>query len=255
MAFIADIVTQLRRLESALNEALLRLQQAQDTRRYTTARLPGAAFSQPAASVARLPRRNAARSGRRRVGQAHDAAARSRGADRRIGAPSPRLAGPTCAKAIFRPFAANCSPTRCSSASLRYCTPGRTAFAASRSAPAKHRVNRCLQRHSSNSRRALADTATIATVCGCWSNACATRPKPTRNASPSPAAMAGSESGAKRPRRLARPGGLVPAGRTSGGSLALVAPDEQHQALARADVLLVALSPALVVKTGGASRS
>ncbi len=31
MAFIADIVTQIRRLESALNEALLRLQQAQDT--------------------------------------------------------------------------------------------------------------------------------------------------------------------------------------------------------------------------------
>lgn len=31
MAFIEDIVTQLRRLETALNEALLRLQQAQDS--------------------------------------------------------------------------------------------------------------------------------------------------------------------------------------------------------------------------------
>nr|SAY45644.1 Uncharacterised protein [Serratia marcescens] len=31
MAFIEDIVTPLRRLETALNEALLRLQQAQDT--------------------------------------------------------------------------------------------------------------------------------------------------------------------------------------------------------------------------------
>lgn len=31
MAFVTDIVTQLRRLEPALNEALLRLQQAQDT--------------------------------------------------------------------------------------------------------------------------------------------------------------------------------------------------------------------------------
>ncbi|WP_268593414.1 CHAD domain-containing protein, partial [Escherichia coli] len=31
MAFVAEIVTQLRRLEPALNEALLRLQQAQDS--------------------------------------------------------------------------------------------------------------------------------------------------------------------------------------------------------------------------------
>ncbi|RTF24527.1 CHAD domain-containing protein, partial [Serratia marcescens] len=31
MAFIEDIVTRLRRLEAALNEALLRLQQAQDS--------------------------------------------------------------------------------------------------------------------------------------------------------------------------------------------------------------------------------
>ncbi|RTF24314.1 CHAD domain-containing protein, partial [Serratia marcescens] len=31
MAFVAEIVTQFRRLEPALNEALLRLQQAQDS--------------------------------------------------------------------------------------------------------------------------------------------------------------------------------------------------------------------------------
>ncbi|MEX0634491.1 CHAD domain-containing protein [Serratia ureilytica] len=77
MAFlVADIVTQLRRLEPALNEALLRLQQAQDTealhdlrvclrRIRSLLRLRRARAAPPPSAAAR----------RHRVGQAHDAAA------------------------------------------------------------------------------------------------------------------------------------------------------------------------------------
>jgi len=257
MAFIADIVTQLRRLESALNEALLRLQQAQDTEALHDLRVclrrirsllrplrgcPGATrLDRAAAELGKLTTPLRALEVLI-VELAHhrlDWQANVRQSD---------------FQARCRQLLAN--PLLISFPSLLHAWPHRFRRIAQR--PAKHRVNRRLQRQQRQLRRALADT-------GYDRHRLRLLVKRLRYAAEaypqrlplSPAAMAGlkavqnalgdwhdREVWCLQAEHQADLWPLLPRWQA-----------EQHQALARADVLLVALSPALVAKTGGASRS
>lgn len=111
MAFIEDIVTQLRRLETALNEALLRLQQAQDSEALHDLRVCLRRIRSLLRPLRGCP-------GATRLDRA-----------------AAELGRPTCAGAIFRLAAVNCSPIRSSSTFPRCCTPGRAASAAPHDAP------------------------------------------------------------------------------------------------------------------------
>ena len=157
MAFIEDIVTQLRRLETALNESAAAA--AAGARQRSAARPArlSAPHSQPAAPVAQLPRCNAARSGRRRVRAAHDAAARSRV----LIAELARHRLDWQANVRRSDLQARCRqllthPQLIDFPSLLHAWPRRFRRTARRTA--KYRLNRRLQRQQRQLRRALADT-------------------------------------------------------------------------------------------------
>ncbi|EMK1278919.1 CHAD domain-containing protein [Serratia marcescens] len=257
MVFVADIVTQLRRLEPALNEALLRLQQAQDTEALRDLRVclrrirsllrplrgcPGATrLDRAAAELGRLttPLRDLevliAELARHRL----DWQANVRQSD---------------LQARYRQLLAH--PQIIDFPSLLHAWPRRFRRTARRTA--KHRLNRRLQRQQQQLRRALADT-------GYDRHRLRLLIKRLRYAAEaypqrlplSPAAMAGLKAAQSalgdwhdrevwclQAEHQADLWPLLPRWQA-----------EQRQTLAKADDLLAALSSALAAKTGGASRS
>lgn len=257
MAFVAEIVTQLRRLEPALNEALLRLQQAQDSEALHDLRVclrrirsllrplrgcPGATrLDRAAAELGRLttPLRDLevliAELARHRL----DWQANVRQSE---------------FQTRYRQLLAH--PQLIGFPSLLHAWPRR--FRRSAQRVAEHRLNRRLQRQQRQLCRALADT-------GYDRHRLRLLIKRLRYAAEaypqrlplSPAAMASLKAAQNalgdwhdrevwclQAEHQADLWPLLPRWQT-----------EQRQALVSADALLAALSPALAAKTGGASRS
>lgn len=257
MAFIAEIVTQLRRLEPALNEALLRLQQAQDSEALHDLRVclrrirsllrplrgcPGATrLDRTAAELGRLttPLRDLevliVELARHRL----DWQANVRQSE---------------FQARYRQLLTR--PQLIGFPSLLHAWPRRFRRSAQRAA--KHRVNRRLQRQQRQLCRALADTGydrhRLRLLIKSLRYAAEAYPQ---SLPLSPAAMASLKAAQNalgdwhdrevwclQAEHQADLWPLLPRWQA-----------EQRQALVSADALLAALSPALAAKTGGASRS
>jgi hypothetical protein len=184
MAFIEDIVTQLRRLETALNEALLRLQQAQDSEALHDLRVclrrirsllrplrgcPGATrLDRAAAELGRLttPLRDLEVLIAELASHRLDWQANVRRSDLQA----------RCRQLLAHPQLIDFP-------SLLHAWPRRFRRTARRTA--KYRLNRRLQRQQRQLRRALADTGYDRHHLRLLINACVTPPKPIRNAFPS----------------------------------------------------------------------
>lgn len=254
MAFVADIVTQLRRLEPALNEALLRLQQAQDTEALHDLRVclrrirsllrplrgsPGATrLDRAAAELGRLttPLRDLevliAELARHRL----DWQANVRRSD---------------LQALCRQLLAH--PQLIDFPLLLHAWPRRFRRTARRTA--KYRLNRRLQRQL---RRALADTGydrhRLRLLIKRLRYAAEAYPQRLSLSAEATAGLKAAQNAlgdwhdrevwCLQAEHQADLWPLLPLWQV-----------EQRQALARADTLLAALSPALAAKTGGASRS
>lgn len=257
MAFIEDIVTQLRRLETALNEALLRLQQAQDTEALHDLRVclrrirsllrplrgsPGATrLDRAAAELGRLttPLRDLevliAELARHRL----DWQANVRRSD---------------LQALCRQLLAH--PQLIDFPLLLHAWPRRFRRTARRTA--KYRLNRRLQRQQRQLRRALADTGydrhRLRLLIKRLRYAAEAYPQRLSLSAEATAGLKAAQNAlgdwhdrevwCLQAEHQADLWPLLPLWQV-----------EQRQALARADTLLAALSPALAAKTGGASRS
>lgn len=257
MAFIEDIVTQLRRLETALNEALLRLQQAQDSEALHDLRVclrrirsllrplrgcPGATrLDRAAAELGRLttPLRDLevliAELARHRL----DWQANVRRSDLQA----------RCRQLLAHPQLIDFP-------SLLHAWPRRFRRTARRTA--KYRLNRRLQRQQRQLRRALADTGYdrhhLRLLIKRLRYAAEAYPQRLPLSAEATAGLKAAQNAlgdwhdrevwCLQAEHQADLWPLLPLWHV-----------EQRQALARADTLLAALSPALAAKTGGASRS
>lgn len=257
MAFIEDIVTPLRRLETVLNEALLRLQQAQDTEALHDLRVclrrirsllrplrgcPGATrLDRAAAELGRLttPLRDLEVLIAELARHDLDWQANVRQSDLQA----------RCRQLLAHPQLID-FPSRLHAWRRRFRRTARRA--------AKHRLDRHLLRQQRQLRRALADTGydrhrlrllikRLRYAAEAYPQRLPLSPEATACLKAAQNALGDwhdREVWCLQAKHQADLWPLLPQWQA-----------EQRQTLARADVLLAALSPALVAKTGGASRS
>ncbi|WP_440489244.1 CHAD domain-containing protein [Serratia nevei] len=257
MAFIEDIVTQLRRLETALNEALLRLQQAQDSEALHDLRVclrrirsllrplrgcPGATrLDRAAAELGRLttPLRDLEVLIAELACHRLDWQANVRRSDLQA----------RCRQLLAYPQLIDFP-------SLLHAWP--RSFRRTARRTAKYRLNRHLQRQQQQLRRALADTGydrhRLRLLIKRLRYAAEAYPQRLPLSAEATACLKAAQNAlgdwhdrevwCLQAEHQADLWPLLPLWQV-----------EQRQALARADTLLTALSPALTAKTGGASRS
>lgn len=257
MAFIEDIVTQLRRLETALNEALLRLQQAQDSEALHDLRVclrrirsllrplrgcPGATrLDRAAAELGRLttPLRDLEVLIAELASHRLDWQANVRRSDLQA----------RCRQLLAHPQLID-FPL------LLHAWPRRFRRTARRTA--KYRLNRRLQRQQRQLRRALADTGydrhRLRLLIKRLRYAAEAYPQRLSLSAEATAGLKAAQNalGDWHDREVWC---LQAEHQADLWPLLPLWQAEQRQALARADTLLAALSPALAAKTGGASRS